>query len=123
DHLERRGIRDAAAIDIVAHGANGVIWIGGTRLCETAIASYLPQLARIGEALRPDGDILLWGCNVAQDAAGQAFLRRLSQATDGANIAASSHLVGAACAGGEWDLDVRLGTVDAAAPFTPQALD
>src|SRR3954470_19928894 len=39
DHLERRGIRDAAAIDIVAHGANGVIWIGGTWLCETAIAS------------------------------------------------------------------------------------
>jgi hypothetical protein len=122
DHLARRGIHGAAAIAIVAHGANGLIQIGSTSLRAATIARHLPQLARIGAALHPDGDILLYGCDVAQDPAGQTFLQLLSRATGGANIAASSHPVGAASAGGDWNLDVRIGPVDAAAPFTPQAL-
>jgi hypothetical protein len=99
DYLARHHIH-GAAIDIVAHGANGVIRIGSTMLSTAAIARHLPQLAQIGDALRPGGDILPYGCDVAQDAAGEAFPELLSQATGGANIAASSHAVGAASAGG-----------------------
>ena len=123
DYLAAHDIHAAAAIDIVAHGADGIIRIGSTLLSAATIDLYLPQLAQIGDALRPGGDILLYGCDVAQDAAGEAFLQQLSQATGGADIAASSHVIGAASAGGDWNLDVDTGTIDVAVPFTEQALD
>ncbi len=123
DYLASHDIHGAAAIDIVAHGADGVIQIGSTLLSAATIDLYLPQLAQIGDALRPGGDILLYGCDVAQDAAGEAFLQQLSQATGGADVAASSHVIGAASAGGDWNLDVDTGRIDVAAPFTEQALD
>ena len=102
--------------------ADGVIQIGSTILSAATIGQHLPQLAQIGDALRPGGDILLYGCDVAQDAAGEAFLQQFSQATGGANIAASSHVIGAASAGGDWNLDVETGTIDVAPPFTQQSL-
>src|SRR5215470_12887167 len=122
DYLRRHDVHGAAAIAIVAHGASGLMRIAGTTLSAATIARHRPLLSRIGAALRPGGDILLYGCDVAQDAAGAAFLQLLSRFTGGANIAASSHPVGAAAAGGDWNLDVRIGTIDAARPFTPQAL-
>ena len=122
DHLARYGIQGAAAIAIVAHGASGVLRIGSTSLSAATLVRHQPQLARIGAALRPGGGLLLYGCDVARDTAGEAFLQLLSGAIGGANIAASSHLVGAAAAGGDWSLDVHVGTIDAAPPFTSQAL-
>jgi len=123
DYLAAHDIHDAAAIDIVAHGAGGVIQIGSTLLDAATIALHQAQLAQIGDALRPGGDILLYCCDLAQDAAGEAFLQQLSQATGGADVASSSHLIGAASAGGDWTLDVATGTIDVAGPFTEQALE
>ncbi|MBV8187345.1 MAG: DUF4347 domain-containing protein, partial [Alphaproteobacteria bacterium] len=122
DYLASHDIEGAANISIVAHGADGVVEIGSTMLSTATIAQHLPQLAEIGAALRPGGDIQLYGCDVAQDASGQAFLQQLSQATGGTAIAASSHVIGAASAGGNWNLDVDVGAVEAAQPFTAQAL-
>ena len=86
------------------------------------IPQYAGDLAAIGAVLRPGGAIQLYGCDVAQDAAGVAFLQQLSQATGGAGIAAASHLVGAASGGGSWTLNVDAGNVNVAAPFTATTL-
>ncbi|MDR3537742.1 MAG: DUF4347 domain-containing protein [Acetobacteraceae bacterium] len=118
DWLTSHHITNLAAIDIVAHGQDGEIALGDTRLDAGTIADYTAQLAAIGAALQPGGDIQIYGCDVAQDAAGTAFLQQLSQATGGATIAAASHLVGAAAGGGSWGLDVNTGTIDVSAPFT-----
>jgi hypothetical protein len=122
DYLTSHDVHDVAAIDIVAHGADGMIQLGNMLLGAATIADYQTQLAQIGDALKPGGAIQLYGCDVAQDAGGIAFLQQLSQATGGANIAASSHDVGAAADGGSWTLNVDVGTVDVAAPFTPATL-
>ncbi len=122
DYLTSHDVHDVAAIDIVAHGADGMIRLGSTLLSAATIADYQTQLAQIGDALRPGGAIQLYGCDVAQDAGGGAFLQQLSRATGGANIAAASHDVGAAAEGGAWNLDVDVGTVDGAGPFTTTAL-
>src|SRR5258708_31440687 len=53
DYLASHDIHGAAAIDIVAHGADGVIQIGSTMLSAATVAQHLPQLAQIGDALRP----------------------------------------------------------------------
>jgi len=111
-----------AAIDVVAHGTDGAITLGNTVLDASTVPQYASDLAAIGAALQPGGAIQLFGCDVAQDAIGMAFLQQLSDAAGGADIAAASHLVGAAAGGGSWTLDADIGTVTATAPFTATAL-
>ncbi len=121
-YLASHDVKDLAAIDLVAHGSDGAMQLGTAVLDAATIPLYAGDLAAIGAALRPGGAIQLYGCDVAQDAAGVAFLQQLSQATGGAGIAAASHLVGAAAGGGSWTLNVDAGTVNVAAPFTASTL-
>ena len=122
DYLATHHVQDLAAIDIVAHGNDGIVQLGSTLLSADTIGDHQAELAQIGQALRPGGDLLLYGCDVAQDAVGDAFLQLLSQATGGTNVAASSHLVGSAVQGGDWTLNVAVGTIDVSAPFTPTTM-
>ena len=62
--------------------------LGSTLLSAGNVAAYQPQLAAIGAALAPGGDLLLYGCDVAQSSAGDAFLGDLAAAAGVANIAA-----------------------------------
>jgi hypothetical protein len=119
--LSSHDVGNLTAIDIVAHGADGAVQLGTATLSSATLAQYQTDLATIGAALQQGGNIQIYGCDVAQDAAGVGFLDQLSAATGGANVAAASHLVGAASGGGSWDLDVNTGGVDTANPFTAAA--
>jgi hypothetical protein len=121
-YLASHDIQGLAGIDIVAHGADGEIALGTGTLSSATLADYQSQLQQIGAALAPGGAIQLYGCDVAEDATGVAFLDQLSQATGGASIAAASHLVGDAAGGGSFNLNVNVGTIDASVPFTTDAL-
>ncbi len=57
-----------------------------------------------------EGDILLYGCYVAADGSGGAFLDALAEAT-GADVAASDDLTGADAQGGDWTLESATGAV------------
>ena len=120
--LARHHLTDLSSISIVGHGSSGVIDVGGTTLDGADLSTYTAELAKIGAALAPGGDLQLYACDVGQGTAGDAFLQQLSQATGGANIAAASHLVGSAAEGGSWDLNVDVGTADVASPFTAAAV-
>ncbi|QAU46357.1 DUF4347 domain-containing protein [Bradyrhizobium guangzhouense] len=127
DFLARHPDPNLTTIDIVAHGADGMIQLGNTILSSSNIGYYESQLAAIGNAMKSGGTIQIFGCDVAQDATGDIFLAQLSAATGGANIDGSSHLVGAASKGGSWTLNVQLngghGSAAAATtPFTDAAL-
>jgi Domain of unknown function (DUF4347) len=121
-YLTSHDVTDLAGIDLVAHGADGVVALGTARLSTATLAGYQTQLAAIGAALAPGGAIQIYGCDVGEDAAGVAFLDQLSLATGGANIAAASHPVGDAAGGGSFELDVNVGTIEVSAPFTSAAL-
>jgi hypothetical protein len=116
--LAQHRIANLSAVDIVAHGADGSVALGSATLGLGTLTQYRSELAAIGAALRPGGAIQIYGCDVAQDAGGVAFLDQLSAATRGASVAAASHLVGSAAGGGSWDLNVDTGPVSATAPFT-----
>lgn len=120
--LTSHNVSNLAAIDIVAHGSDGIVALGNTVLDSATLAQYKAELATVGAALQPGGEIQLYGCDVAQDASGDAFLQQLSAATGGASVAAASHEVGAATGGGSWNLDFNTGTVDVGAPFTAAAM-
>src|SRR5262245_10972815 len=91
------------AIHIIAHGAPGRVnfaageWTTGT-LKEAAHDFYA-----IGRALAADGELRLWSCETASGNAGQAFTEALSKAV-GADVCASTSLIGAAALGGIWEL-------------------
>jgi len=119
--LTSHDISNLTAIDIVAHGENGLVQLGAGTLSSASLPQYQAELSTIGAALQHGGDMQIFGCDVAQDKAGAAFLDQLSAATGGANVAAASHLVGAASGGGSWDLDVHTGAIDASSPFTAAA--
>ncbi|WP_256078521.1 Ig-like domain-containing protein [Massilia sp. YIM B04103] len=110
------------SIQIVSHGAAGQLRLGGSTLDSGTLAGYADALRDWGAALRSGGDILLYGCNVAQGGAGLAFVDGLAAAT-GADIAASTGLTGAGARGGDWLLEYSHGAIEAPAAISYAALD
>ncbi len=109
-----QGKANLDAIDILSHGSPGTITLGSGVLSNDNLDDYAEQLAQIGMHLKHDGDILLYGCEVAKGAIGQEFIEQLSLLT-GADVAASTTLTGATELGGDWTLDAQIGAIQAKA--------
>jgi len=104
------------AIHIVSHGDVGAIQLGNVRLDVEGLDRQSGLLAAWGDALTPDGDLLLYGCDVGQSAQGDRFLGQLATIT-GADVAASTNTTGAASLGGDWVLEKSTGQIDVALLF------
>ncbi|MFM9968879.1 MAG: DUF4347 domain-containing protein, partial [Burkholderiales bacterium] len=98
-------------IHILSHGAAGTLLLGATQLNSDNIDAYRSQLVQIGAALSEKGDLLLYGCDVAQGTQGRAFIETLAKYT-GADVAASNNLTGL---GGDWRLEETTGEVESLA--------
>ncbi|QOJ23020.1 MAG: DUF4347 domain-containing protein [Gammaproteobacteria bacterium] len=103
-----QGKTEISVIDIISHGAPGVLKLGSSELNNNNLAAYAEQLTQIGAHLNDTADILLYGCEVAQGKQGQAFIEQLSLLT-GVNVAASINLTGAEALGGDWILEAYTG--------------
>jgi hypothetical protein len=103
------------AIHILSHGSQGMVDLGTMQLTEASLASSTTQaeLAQLGHALTGDGDLLLYGCDVAAGDGAQ-LLAGIAKAT-GADVAASTDTTGAARLGGNWKLEAHAGDIDARA--------
>jgi hypothetical protein len=96
------------AIHLLSHGSDGALDLGALNLDSTNINDYADTLSQIGSSLSENGDILLYGCNVARDQNGVNFIGKLAQTT-GADIAASDDLTGNRALGGDWMLENTVG--------------
>lgn len=101
-----------SAIHIISHGGVGSLDVGTTVLNRDNMADYATQLDVIGRALSADGDLLLYGCNIAEGEAGLAFINQLATMT-GADVAASMDLTGASSLNGDWVLEATTGGIEA----------
>ncbi|MBE9032255.1 DUF4347 domain-containing protein, partial [filamentous cyanobacterium LEGE 11480] len=106
--LGRSGI---SSLEIVSHGQDGAIKLGGDWLSFENLDQYRSQIQSWSQAMTDDGDIFLYGCNVVQSERGQAFLQELSNLTQ-ADIAASRDLTGNAQRGGDWELEAHVGQIN-----------
>ncbi|TRO42173.1 DUF4347 domain-containing protein [Pseudomonas sp. ALS1131] len=114
DYLkDREGID---AIHILSHGAEAQLQLGSLALDRSNLASHANTLAAIGESLSDDGDILLYGCDVAATDSGIAFIQSLAYETD-ADVAASSNKTGSSVLGGDWQLESQNGVIESAVLF------
>ncbi len=76
------------AIHVVSHGGDGYLLLNNSLIDMKSLEADPASWAAIGEHVAEDGDILLYGCNVAQSENGKAFANQLASLT-GADIAAS----------------------------------
>ncbi|MBR7748503.1 DUF4347 domain-containing protein, partial [Undibacterium baiyunense] len=99
------------AISIISHGADGLLLLGNTALHQGSLRNYQNELQIIGDALKPDGDLLLYGCDLAATEKGQNFVNQLALATK-ADIAASNNDTGDANREGDWVLEISTGSIN-----------
>ncbi|MBV5297487.1 MAG: DUF4347 domain-containing protein [Rhodoferax sp.] len=106
------------AIHIIGHGSSGLIDLGNTSVTTQTLTERAQDLAALGSVLTATGDILLYGCNVAEGANGLAFVDALATAT-GADVAASTDLTGAVAKGGDWELEAQTGAIESTTTTAP----
>ena len=112
------GRSNVSAIHIISHGADGELDLGTTSLTADDLSSYADAMSGWSAALAPGADILLYGCDIAQDQAGQAFVQKVASLTS-ADVAASVDLTGSADLGGNWALEYSTGAIEAAPVIAP----
>ena len=126
DVLASNNFSDISSISIVSHGNTGTLDLGSSVITEANLSAHSNALAEIGASLAPGGIIKLYGCDVAQGAAGQQFINDFSTFAGGAEVDAATHVVGASALGGSWTLNAASNGMSApsngSAPFTSIAL-
>ena len=113
------GYNNLDAVHLISHGDTGSLSLGGETITESTLQSQSQILAAIGQSLNEDGDILLYGCNVGGDEAGQSFIDLFAELTS-ADVAASDDLTGVS---GDWELEVEEGAVEASVVIAQSAQD
>ena len=116
-----RGHRNLAAIHVVSHASKGVLQLGSSRITAENAHQELMALSELPAAVRQGADLLFYGCNLAEGEQGEALLDILQRET-GMDVAASNNPTGNASLGGDWDLEVRRGTVETTLAFSKKAL-
>jgi hypothetical protein len=107
-----------SAIHIVSHGSSGLLRLGSTSLNNQSLGSYSGQISQWRDSMTASADILLYGCNLAADAAGVRLVENLAAITD-ADVAASIDLTGQVNLGGDWVLEQGVGVIEATV-FAPE---
>ncbi|MCF3592380.1 DUF4347 domain-containing protein, partial [Planktothrix agardhii 1029] len=113
--------KNIESVQILSHGSEGSLKLGTDVLNGNDIENFNTQLKQWGNALTENGDILLYGCDVASGETGKNFVERLSEIT-GADVAASNDLTGNQALGGDWDLEIVTGKIEATVPFNQEAM-
>ncbi len=114
---DRQGV---SAVHLISHGDSGSAQLGNTVLDDATLATRAHDVASWGQAFTQDADLLIYGCDVGAQAGGQALVQGLAALT-GADVAASDDLTGAALQGGDWQLEVQSGHIEALLAPSAQA--
>lgn len=108
------------SLQILSHGGAGHLSLGSRTLDTESLGRYASELSAIGSGLSAEGDILLFGCDIASGSYGAEFLSALARATR-ADVSASTDLTGAARLDGDWDLEAATGVIEASTVVSTQA--
>ncbi|WP_404307435.1 LamG-like jellyroll fold domain-containing protein [Neorhodopirellula lusitana] len=99
------------AIHLISHGNGDHIQLGNTELNQDSSLHYASDIASWGHALDSDGDILIYGCDLASTEAGQDLIDMIALVTN-ADVAASDNATGHEDLGGDWILEYSVGDVE-----------
>ena len=111
---------DVHSLHLVSHGTAGCLHLGSAQLTLETIDRYAWDLQNWFSDSAPL--LLIYGCNVAAEAIGAKFLSCLHRLT-GAAIAASTTRTGSAALGGNWNLEVSIGKIEAPLAFDAATME
>ncbi len=109
-----------SSVALFDHGSDGALQLGNSSLNVNNLVDYTGALQSWSKSLATGADLLLYGCDVAQDAVGQHFVQQVASLT-GADVAASTDLTGSAALGGNWDLEFSTGSIETSEFLSPWA--
>ncbi|MCP4390693.1 MAG: DUF4347 domain-containing protein, partial [Gammaproteobacteria bacterium] len=112
--------QDLDAVHLISHGSDGAVNIGNTTLNAETLDHNSIEIGAWSEAFSNQGDLLIYGCNLAASEAGQSFVNTLAQLT-GADVAASDDLTGHESLGGDWELEYDHGQIEAETVISEEA--
>jgi Ca2+-binding RTX toxin-like protein len=113
---------DLASLQIIGHGSAGRLFLGNVELGNENLAQYEAQVRGWGSALAADGDLFLFGCNVAAGDIGKTFVHQIAELTQ-ADVAASTDLTGNDALGGDWDLEYQVGSIESQSALSLNLLE
>ena len=99
------------SIALISHGTKGAVQAGTAWLASDTLSQHAEALKAIGASLSESGDLLLYGCKVAEGSAGQQLLNQIAAITS-ADVAGSTDNTGAAALGGNWSLEQSTGAIE-----------
>ncbi len=112
---------DLTAVHVVSHAESGLLLLGNSRIGVNQIQNKPDFFAALNRAVRPGGDILFYGCNLAANEQGEAWLDILSNNTE-LDVAASNNLTGNPELEADWILEISQGDIESTLPFSEKAL-
>ena len=105
------------AVHIVSHGDDGQLQLGATQLNQTTLRDRTSEISSWKQAFSDDGDLLIYGCNLAETADGKTLVNQLSQLT-ATDVAASDDLTGNNLLGGDWELEYEAVDIETEIAFS-----
>ena len=99
------------SVHLFCHGQDGVLHLGGTQVTEQIVTERATQLQHWGGAFASGGDLLIYGCDVAAGSKGVQLISTLADRI-GVDVAASTDRTGSSRVGGDWDLELTIGSVE-----------
>ncbi|MEA4926958.1 MAG: tandem-95 repeat protein [Syntrophomonadaceae bacterium] len=112
-----QNMQSVDCLNIISHGSGGRLEFANGVIDSRTLAAHKDKWAQLSGYFSREGDIQLFGCNIAKGKAGKAFIEELAQIT-GADVAASINPTGAESKGGDWKLEAVTGDVAGNLPFT-----
>jgi hypothetical protein len=109
DYLKnKKGLDD---IRIISHGNAGYFTLNGERIDNSYLAKNCYHFSSWRSALKKEGDIMLYGCNIAASEEGRKMVKTLAELT-GADVAAATEEIGGKLK--NWILDYSTGDIESA---------
>lgn len=103
--------QDLDAVHILSHGSDGGIQLGDAYLNLDSLSTNAGAIESWHDAFSEEGDLLIYGCDLAASEDGQSLVEALARLT-GADVAASDDLTGHEDLGGDWDLEHAEGIIE-----------
>ena len=73
--------QDLDAVHILSHGENGAVDLGATQLASQDVDRHAEAIRSWSAAFASDGDILIYGCNLAEGDDGRTLVNQLAALT------------------------------------------
>ncbi|WP_166838575.1 Ig-like domain-containing protein [Rheinheimera pleomorphica] len=101
-----------ATVRIFSHATAGALSLGGSHIDANSLMQHPDTFKALNNALRTGGDLLFYGCELAKGVDGEQFIDLIKNNTH-IDVAASTNLTGNAALGGDWELEIQTGVIDA----------